>query len=50
MAAPEGAPLYFLFALAEHLNKTVEEVRSLSEAEINGWRAYFSAKRKLKEE
>tara|TARA_Y100000361_G_scaffold149760_1_gene164471 strand:- start:851 stop:967 length:117 start_codon:yes stop_codon:yes gene_type:complete len=30
--------------LAEHLNKTVEEIFELNEAEIQGWVAYFKIK------
>ena len=36
--------LYFFFQLAEHLNKTVQEIFELNEAEIQGWVAYFKIK------
>ncbi len=43
MLEPEGAPLKFFFSLASHLGKSLDEVRHFSDAEIAGWRAYFSA-------
>lgn len=44
MAAPAGAPVLFLYSLAEHLNKSVEQIRQISDEELEGWRAYFSIK------
>ncbi len=49
MAEPAGAPLLFLFSLAEQLGKSLEEVRRFSEVELAGWRAYNAAKRMLNE-
>ena len=36
--------LFFLFQLAEHLHKSVEEVMRFSVTEIEGWVAYFNLK------
>lgn len=36
----------FLFALAEHLHKSVAEIRRLPVAELAGWQAYFSLSKK----
>ena len=36
----------FLFQLAEHLHRTVEEIFEMNEAELKGWVAYFKIKEK----
>lgn len=49
MLAPEGASTFLLYALAEKLGKTIGETRSLPQAEIDGWFAYFAAKKEINE-
>jgi hypothetical protein len=37
--------LYFKYALAEKLNKTLQELESISFKEFQGWLAYFELKK-----
>jgi hypothetical protein len=36
--------MYFIFMLAEHLHKTLDEIMDLTTLEIEGWSAYFDIK------
>tara|TARA_B100000579_G_C22727976_1_gene802703 strand:+ start:556 stop:702 length:147 start_codon:yes stop_codon:yes gene_type:complete len=36
--------LYFVFMLAEHLGKTVDEIMNLTTLEIDLWSTYFDLK------
>ena len=40
----EDHELYFVFMLAEHLHKTVEEIMNLTTLEIDLWSTYFDIK------
>lgn len=40
----QSPDLKFLFSLAEHLHKTVDEIMQITEAELDGWIAYFEVK------
>ena len=36
--------MYFIFMLAEHLHKTLDEIMELTTLEIDAWSAYFDIK------
>jgi len=42
--------MMFLFEVASHLGKSLEEVCQFSVAELSGWRYYFVAKHELHKE
>ena len=44
MGADAGAELLMYYALAHELKKTMQEILSMSTAEIEGWSAYLGFK------
>lgn len=50
MKTPGGGRLFSQYAVAEKLGKTLDEIKSMPEAEFAGWLTFFEVKNEFEKE